>query len=247
MLFVKLFYNQNMYWSKNEKVQTGYALSKCRCSLCRYVASSQRSSQSTALSRLALIEDRIRNRQQARDGPPSSAPNRGSTPGPTAQETPLSLSAQSSSDLSMKGKRFLKTKTPTTTATTLATAANAPTVAPKGPEASFKAATPLGGSKASQLAAANRGVTLDSDEEDMRQLLGGSFESPEDSLLTDLRGASQNIPRKVDEICCVSLHSLSIDIACHHGVVLTKASKAVPEEVVAFAVLRDGHSTMYNS
>ncbi|XP_067086004.1 uncharacterized protein C19orf44 homolog [Osmerus mordax] len=160
----------------------------------RYVASSQRSSQSTALSRLALIEDRIRNRQQARDGPPSSAPNRGSTPGPAAQETPLSLSAQSSSDLSMKGKRFLKTKTPTTTATTLATAANAPTVAPKGSEASFKAATPLGGSKASPVA--NRGVTLDSDEEDMRQLLGGSFESPEDSLLTGLRGASQNIPRK---------------------------------------------------
>ncbi|KAK6314305.1 hypothetical protein J4Q44_G00157640 [Coregonus suidteri] len=66
---------------------------------------SQRSSHSAALSRLAVIENFIRNRQQARDGPEMSA-DRSIPTAPQEREKPLP--AQSSSDLSMKGKHFLK-------------------------------------------------------------------------------------------------------------------------------------------
>ncbi|KAM9502247.1 uncharacterized protein C19orf44 homolog isoform 1-T2 [Salvelinus alpinus] len=147
----------------------------------KYVTTSQRSSQSTALSRLALIENRIRNRQQARDGPALS--NRSTPPAPQEREMPLTLSDQSSSGLSMKGKRFLK-KT--------ANASPIPVVVPKekGPDLDLM---PLGGFKAPTppVRVASRGVTLDSDEEDMRKLLGGSFESSEDSLHKEARVSSQ--------------------------------------------------------
>ncbi|KAK6320444.1 hypothetical protein J4Q44_G00095510 [Coregonus suidteri] len=151
----------------------------------KYVTTYQRSSQSAALSRLALIENRIRNRQQARDGPALSADR--STP-PATQERETPLSSQSSSDLSMKGKRFLK-KTANSSPT--------PAVAPKekGPDLD---PMPLGGSKAPipPIRVASRGVTLDSDEEDMRKLLGGSFESSEDSLHKEARVSSQTTTRK---------------------------------------------------
>ncbi|XP_055796575.1 uncharacterized protein C19orf44 homolog isoform X2 [Salvelinus fontinalis] len=147
----------------------------------KYVTTSQRSSQSMALSRLALIENRIRNRQQARDGPALS--NRSTPPAPQEREMPLTLSDQSSSGLSMKGKRFLK-KT--------ANASPIPVVVPKekGPDLDLM---PLGGFKAPTppVRVASRGVTLDSDEEDMRKLLGGSFESSEDSLHKEARVSSQ--------------------------------------------------------
>ncbi|XP_070291223.1 uncharacterized protein C19orf44 homolog isoform X2 [Salvelinus sp. IW2-2015] len=147
----------------------------------KYVTTSHRSSQSTALSRLALIENRIRNRQQARDGPALS--NRSTPPAPQEREMPLTLSDQSSSGLSMKGKRFLK-KT--------ANASPIPVVVPKekGPDLDLM---PLGGFKAPTppVRVASRGVTLDSDEEDMRKLLGGSFESSEDSLHKEARVSSQ--------------------------------------------------------
>lgn len=117
-------------------------------------------------------------------------------PGPQAEETSLSLSAQSSSDLSIKGKRFLKSKTPITTATTLATALVTPTVAPKAPETSYRAAMLLAGSKVPPQAVVSQGVTLDSDEEDMRQLLSGSFESPEDSLLRGTQSTTRKSFRK---------------------------------------------------
>ncbi|XP_014004647.1 uncharacterized protein C19orf44 homolog [Salmo salar] len=147
----------------------------------KYVTTSQRSSQSVALSRLALIENRIRNRQQARDEPALS--NRSTPPAPQERETPRTLSDQSSSDLSMKGKRFLK-KT--------ANASSTPAVVPKekGPDLDLM---PLGGFKAPTplVRVASRGVTLDSDEEDMRKLLGGSFESSENSLHKEARVSSQ--------------------------------------------------------
>ncbi|XP_024278981.1 uncharacterized protein C19orf44 homolog isoform X2 [Oncorhynchus tshawytscha] len=147
----------------------------------KYVTTCQRSSQSAALSRLALIENRIRNRQQARDGPALS--NRSTPPAPQERETPLTLSDQSSSDLSMKGKRFLK-KSVNTSPT--------PAVVPKekGPDLDLM---PLGGFKAPTppVRVASRGVTLDSDEEDMRKLLGGSFELSEDSLHKEARVSSQ--------------------------------------------------------
>ncbi|XP_020336000.1 uncharacterized protein C19orf44 homolog isoform X1 [Oncorhynchus kisutch] len=147
----------------------------------KYVTTCQRSSQSAALSRLALIENRIRNRQQARDGPALS--NRSTPPAPQERETPLTLSDQSSSDLSMKGKRFLKKSV---------NASPTPAVVPKekGPDLDLM---PLGGFKAPTppVRVASRGVTLDSDEEDMRKLLGGSFELSEDSLHKEARVSSQ--------------------------------------------------------
>uniref|UniRef100_A0A673YS88 Uncharacterized protein n=1 Tax=Salmo trutta TaxID=8032 RepID=A0A673YS88_SALTR len=100
-------------------------------------STSQRSSQSAALSRLAVIENHIRNRQQARDGPALLA-DRSIPTAPQEKEKPLP--AQSSSDLSMKGKRFLKKRVHV--------------------------------SPIPAVAVAGRGVTLDSDEEDMRKLLG---------------------------------------------------------------------------
>ncbi|KAG9350687.1 hypothetical protein JZ751_024576 [Albula glossodonta] len=68
-------------------------------------ASSLRGSHSAALSRLALIEDRFRNRFQAREDRDTDPPPPESTP----------PSAQSSGELSMKGSRFLKKRsTPVT-------------------------------------------------------------------------------------------------------------------------------------
>ncbi|XP_072516483.1 uncharacterized protein C19orf44 homolog isoform X2 [Salminus brasiliensis] len=118
----------------------------------------QRSSQSVALSRLALIEDRIRNQKSkkpdAETGPELSLPPE---------------SVRSSSDLSVADGRFLKKKVSTTA------------------ELKERDGTPLGDYKASQLM--EKG--LDSDEEDIRRLLGESFESPDGSLTRVLRQSPQ--------------------------------------------------------
>ncbi|KAK7136595.1 hypothetical protein R3I93_016818 [Phoxinus phoxinus] len=119
----------------------------------------QRSSQSTALSRLALIENRIRN--QKGDHTRLSEP----------QETRLSV--QSSSDLSTTGTRFLK-KT-----------LSAP------PEERVPERTPgLDEYKV-------RRVSLDSDEQDMRRLLGDSFSLSESSLQNAARKTSPQPVKKL--------------------------------------------------
>jgi hypothetical protein len=86
----------------------------------------------------------------------------------------------------MKGKRFLKKSVNASP-----TAAVVPKE--KGPDLDLM---PLGGFKAPTPPVASRGVTLDSDEEDMRKLLGGSFELSEDSLHKEARVSSQTT-RKV--------------------------------------------------
>lgn len=121
----------------------------------------QRSSQSTALSKLALIENRIRNQKSKGDHTHLSEP----------QETRLSV--QSSSDLSMTGTRFLKK--------TLSTPQEE-----KVPERTIG----LNEHKV-------RRVSLDSDEQDMRRLLGDSFSLSESSLQNAVRKTSPQPVKKV--------------------------------------------------
>ncbi|KAL1023107.1 hypothetical protein UPYG_G00036480 [Umbra pygmaea] len=137
----------------------------------RYVTTSQRTSQSTALSRLALLENQIRNRKQARDAAPSA--NRTTSQDPLERTSPPILS---SSELSMMGKRFLKKTKTTSPKPTVAVAVPIE----KGPAL---VGMSLGGSGTGPpIMEASRRVSLDSDEEDMRRLLGGYVGSSEDSL-----------------------------------------------------------------
>ncbi|XP_026120103.1 uncharacterized protein C19orf44-like isoform X1 [Carassius auratus] len=125
----------------------------------------QRSSQSTALSKLALIENRIRNQKTKSDGP--SIHTNLSEP----QETRISL--QSSSDLSMTGNRFLKKRTVS---------------APRGEKVPERTSG-LNERK-------ERRVSLDSDEQDMRRLLGDSFSLSEGSLQNAARKKSPQPVKK---------------------------------------------------
>ncbi|XP_062419613.1 uncharacterized protein C19orf44 homolog isoform X2 [Pungitius pungitius] len=88
----------------------------------RNVPSYHRGSQAAALSRLAQIESRIRSCKQvqgdARQGPKPGenlTSDKEISPGPAARslEAPVQLSAQSSSDQSLKGIRFLRNRTTT--------------------------------------------------------------------------------------------------------------------------------------
>ncbi|RXN32876.1 putative protein C19orf44-like protein [Labeo rohita] len=126
----------------------------------------QRSSQSAALSRLALIENRIRNQKSKSDGP--SIHTNLSEP----QETRLSV--QSSSDLSMTGSRFLKKRTVSTPQEE------------KVPER----ASGLNERKESR-------ISLDSDEQDIRQLLGDSLSLSEGSLQNAVRQKSPQPVKKL--------------------------------------------------
>ncbi|KAJ8408257.1 hypothetical protein AAFF_G00256710 [Aldrovandia affinis] len=132
----------------------------------RSVASSQRGSQSAALSRLALIEDRFRNRSQGRESRDADPP------GP--EDTPTS--ARSSGELSAKGSRFLKKSTSA--------------IRQRIPEPDM-----VGGPAAPQVKFSGRGVSLDSDEEDMKRLLGGPLESSDESLLKEVRTPARESPR----------------------------------------------------
>lgn len=125
----------------------------------------QSSSQSTALSRSALIENRIQNQKSKGDGPSDHSDL--SEP----QETRLSV--QSSSDLSMTGTRFLKK----------------PLSAPQE-ERVPERTVGLNEYKV-------RRVSLDSDEQDMRRLLGDSFSLSESSLQNAARKTSPQPVKKV--------------------------------------------------
>ncbi|XP_017576216.1 uncharacterized protein C19orf44 homolog isoform X2 [Pygocentrus nattereri] len=122
----------------------------------------QRSSQSVALSRLALIEDRLRNHKSKKRGPEVPLPQE---PG---------LSVQSSSSLSMAGSHFLKMKVTTPTDQKDCDTAHV---------GSYNKAPPHVASTV------EKGV--DSDEEDMRRLLGESLDSPDGSLTKVLRQSPQ--------------------------------------------------------
>ncbi|XP_073700421.1 uncharacterized protein C19orf44 homolog [Garra rufa] len=124
----------------------------------------QRSSQSAALSKLALVENRIRNQKSKSPGIHTNL----SEP----QETRLSV--QSSSDLSMTGGRFLKKRT-----------VSAPQEE-KVPERT----SGLNEHK-------ERRVSLDSDEQDMRRLLGDSFSFSEGSLQSSVKQKSPQLVKKL--------------------------------------------------
>ncbi|XP_056303639.1 uncharacterized protein C19orf44 homolog isoform X2 [Danio aesculapii] len=120
----------------------------------------QRSSQSAALSKLALIENRIRNQKSTSN---HTEP----------QETRLSV--HSSGDLSMTGGRFLKKR-----------------IASEPQELRFSETTPGLNERR------ERRVSLDSDEQDMRRLIGDSISLSESSLLNAARQKSPQVVKKVN-------------------------------------------------
>ncbi|XP_041967611.1 uncharacterized protein C19orf44 homolog [Alosa sapidissima] len=118
----------------------------------------QRRAQSAALNRLAQLEQRFKHRKEGSNAQASS-------PGPpNLQEDPLS--AHSSSDLTMKGERFLKKVTSSVPEQSKQSQqSHVPQLTVKAPLSKFPC----------------KGVSLDSDEEDMERLLGGSLSSSAES------------------------------------------------------------------
>ncbi|KAI7791202.1 uncharacterized protein C19orf44 homolog isoform X2 [Triplophysa rosa] len=112
----------------------------------------QRSSQSAALSRLSLIENRFRNQKVKGDGP-----------GVQTEPQGTHLSLQSSSDLSMTGSRFLKKKIPS-----------------EPQEQKVPQKTQLNAVTRGVNERNGRTFSPDSDEQDMQRLLGDSFSLSED-------------------------------------------------------------------
>lgn len=138
-----------------------------------------RGSQTAALSRLADIESRIRSRKQVGQLlKPASDLGTSPTPAPPAAAAPQSvrLSPQSSGEQSPRGKRFLKSSR----------AEGVNTSKPAGPDVgagsrsrAADAAGPSAGLEMRRLT----GVSLESDEEDMKKLLGDSLDSIDTSYL----------------------------------------------------------------
>lgn len=112
----------------------------------------QHGSQSMALSRLSLIEDRIRNRTNNKLAID------------TGEDVRSGLSVQSSSELSAADEsHFLKKNVST----------------PKHEMESGRPYVDIYMAPARSVSRMQKGVSLDSDEEDMRRLLGESFETDE--------------------------------------------------------------------
>ncbi|KAA0711907.1 hypothetical protein E1301_Tti013509 [Triplophysa tibetana] len=114
----------------------------------------QRISQSAALSRLSLIENRFRNTKVKGDGPGFQT---------EPQDTHLSL--QSNSDLSMTGSRFFKKKIPS-----------------EPQEQMVPQKTQLNAFTRGVNERKGRPFSPDSDEQDMQRLLGDSFSLSEDTV-----------------------------------------------------------------
>nr|XP_019936068.1 PREDICTED: uncharacterized protein C19orf44 homolog [Paralichthys olivaceus] len=142
----------------------------------RYVSSSQ----TAALSRLAQIESSIHSRKQIQE---EARPQIS----PPPETTSVPVSVQSSSDQSLNGKRFLKNKTAARAVDSANTAAASGS--PRGPDVGVRSMSRASGAALS-LAGLERkskrvvsGVSLESDVEDMRELLGDSLDSTDNSLL----------------------------------------------------------------
>ncbi|XP_010780063.1 uncharacterized protein [Notothenia coriiceps] len=141
----------------------------------RSVSSSQHGSQAAALSKLAQIESRVRSRMQVQDHGPAESVTSNMGAASPSQEAPVRLSAQSSSEQS---KHFLKNTT--------AGAAGSPDVGVRSRSRAAESAGPAAGLDRKPV----RGVSLESDEEDMRKLLGESLDSEDHSFLTPVRASS---------------------------------------------------------
>ncbi|XP_076579324.1 uncharacterized protein C19orf44 homolog [Chaetodon auriga] len=178
----------------------------------RNVSSSLRGSQTAALNRLAQIESRIRSRQLAGQGPKSAenlTTDLGVSPPPAAQSTEVSvqLSAQSNRDQSLKGTRFLKNNSAVNNSNPAAAAR-----APQGPDVGVRsrsraadAVVPSVGLETKSVRVV-RGVSLESDEEDMRKLLGDS-DSTDNSFLIPARPSSKRTADKMLSKSSQRVHS----------------------------------------
>lgn len=168
-----------------------------------------RGSQTAALSRLADLESRIRGRKPAGQvlkpasdlmlspAPSSPAPAAAAQPlGPSAAAAaaqPLGLSPPSSDEQSLKGKRFLKSNR----------ASGVKAGQPAGPGVGMgprpgaaDGAQPSASTEMRRLT----GVSLESDEEDMKKLLGDSLDSV-NSYFTRTRPKSSKTAHKVPSYC----------------------------------------------
>lgn len=169
-----------------------------------------RGSQTAALSRLADIESRIRSRKQVGQLL-TPASDLGTSPTPTPPAPPavaaqsVRLSPQSSGEQSPRGKRFLKSNR----------AEGVNTSKPAGPDVvagsrsrAADAADPSAGSEMRRLT----GVSLESDEEDMKKLLGNSLDSIDTSYLPHERPKPTRTAEEVpsDEQPCFMLFATSV-------------------------------------
>lgn len=153
------------------------------------MSSSQRGSQTAALSRLVQIESRIRSRKQAQEQGPRPAENLAI----------VELSAQSGSDQSLNGKRFLKNKTAVAVNDSYAPAARSPLGPGVGVRSRSGAAGSVAPSKGLETKSVRvvSGVSLESDEEDMKKLLGDSLDSLDNSFFIPGRPSSIRTADKV--------------------------------------------------
>ncbi|XP_008295025.1 uncharacterized protein C19orf44 homolog [Stegastes partitus] len=161
----------------------------------RSMSSSLWSSQTTALNKLAEIKNRVRSRKPTQEqirqetkpaiNPVSDSGISPRPPSTQSPEVPVPLSAQSSSDQSPRGNRFLKNKAVKAVESSNA----APAVAPKSADVDVRsrsrAANPVSPSEGLETKSARltTGVSLESDEEDMKKLLGDSLDSTDYSFL----------------------------------------------------------------
>lgn len=187
----------------------------------RSVSCSLRGSQNTALNRLAQIESRISSRRQTRQGQKPGkeltfdlrhqmSPPVAQSPGP-----PMLLSVQSSNDQSLNGKPFLK-KTTAIAMNNNNTAGSSL----QGPDVFFRsgfraadAPVSLAHWEAKSVRLVS-GVSLESDEEDMKKLLGDSLDSMDNSFLLPGRPSSIRTTDKVP------LHFISWAIYAFHSLYL---------------------------
>ncbi|XP_034736307.1 uncharacterized protein C19orf44 homolog isoform X2 [Etheostoma cragini] len=152
----------------------------------RNASSSQQGSQTAALRRLVHIESHIHSGMQvqehARHGQKSVenlTSDVGISPPPVAHslEAPVQFSAKSSSDKSLKGKRFLKNVTSVAVDSSITTAARPPNEADFCVRSIAGDAVVTSGGLEKKSVRVVSGVSLESDEEDIQKLLGGSLDS----------------------------------------------------------------------
>lgn len=89
-------------------------------------------------------------------------------------------SAQSSSDQSLRGKRFLKSSTAVALNNSNTAAAAAAATSPQGPDVGVRSRSRAADATLRVVG----GISLESDEEDMKKLLGDSLDSEDKSFLT---------------------------------------------------------------
>ncbi|KAM9357979.1 uncharacterized protein C19orf44 homolog [Symphorus nematophorus] len=176
------------------------------------VSSSLQGSQTAALSRLAQIESRIRSRNQARQGPKTAdnlTSDLGMSPPQAARslEASVQLSAQSSSEQSQRGKRFLKPSTAVSNSNAAAARApQDPHVGGRSRSRVADAVVPSVGVETKSLREV-KGLSLESDKEDMRNLLGDSLDSPDNSYLIPVRPSSRRTADKLLSKSSQRVHS----------------------------------------